>query len=142
MRRAGIFGLLLVSVFLFACNSEIIRKQEEEIRTQQEEIKRQKQEIEQIRTAKQKEEQKKRDCNLAFGRFEKAQAAKDPRDAVALYRDGLKLCPDDDVAHYELGKILAAVDRREEARQEFEAALKINPNFQAAKQELGKIQRR
>jgi tetratricopeptide (TPR) repeat protein len=45
------------------------------------------------------------------------------------------------VAHYELGNILAGMGRRDEAREEFEAALKINPNFKGARQELEKLKR-
>jgi tetratricopeptide (TPR) repeat protein len=48
----------------------------------------------------------------------------------------LALCPDDDVAHYELGKILAANGRNTEAQVELEAALKINPDFIEAKNQL------
>jgi tetratricopeptide (TPR) repeat protein len=136
-------ALFLISLFLlFGCEDlfvkrdekarlEMIRQQEEELRPLREEDKRK------IAT-----EQRARDCNRAFLSFEKAQASGDSRDAVALYHDGLKLCPDDDVAHYELGRILAAAGNSQEARAEFEAALKINPNFQSAKQELEKINRR
>jgi tetratricopeptide (TPR) repeat protein len=56
--------------------------------------------------------------------------------ASALFRKGLALCPDDDVAHYELGKLLLASGKQNEARSEFEAALKINPNFGAARTAL------
>jgi tetratricopeptide (TPR) repeat protein len=131
-------GFLVLS----ACESELIRQQEEQIRLQQEAITRQRQEIEGALAARQREEQKRQSCNLAFSHFEKAQAVKEPRAAAALYRDGLKLCPDDDVAHYELGKTLASMGMTREAQQEFEAALKINPNFRGAKQELEKIQKR
>ncbi|HEY2989852.1 MAG TPA: tetratricopeptide repeat protein [Candidatus Binatia bacterium] len=140
MKSAGLFGVLVVSSALFGCESEALRKQAEEIRRQEQEIARLRQENEKIDAAKQQEERKREACNVAFRSFEKAQAAKEPSEAVALYRDGLKLCPDDDVAHYELGKILAGMGRSREAQDEFEAALKINPNFQGARQELGKLQ--
>ena len=127
---------LLFSLFLSSCESELIRKQEEEIRRQQEEIVRQRQEIEGLVLARKREEQKRQDCNRAFRDFEKAQAAREPHEAVPLYRSGLRLCPDDDVAHYELGKILRDMGRTQEARAEFEAALKINPNFYEAQRQL------
>jgi tetratricopeptide (TPR) repeat protein len=123
-------------ILLSACESELIRKQDGEIRRQQEEIMRQRQEIEGLVLARKKEEQKRQDCNRAFRDFEKAQAAKEPHEAVSLYRGGLRLCPDDDVAHYELGKILRGMGRTREAQEEFEAALKINPNFHEAKRQL------
>lgn len=131
-----LFSLVLI---LSSCESELIRQQEEQIRRQQEEIARQRQEIEEIVAAQQTEERKRRDCNRAFQDFEKAQSAKEPSEAVRLYRQGLQLCPDDDVAHYELGKILQSMGQAQDARMEFEAALKINPNFHDAKRQLDTI---
>lgn len=127
-------------LFLASCESELIRKQEEQITLQQQEIARQKREIEQMKLARQKAEQKRKDCNRAFHDFEKAQALDDLREAVVLYRQGLRLCPDDDVAHYELGKILRDIGQTQEAEQEFEAALRINPDFQSAKHQLESMQ--
>src|SRR5207253_2781751 len=83
------------------------------------------------------EAEKRRDCNRAFREyFEKAQAAADREKGIALYRDGLGLCPDDEVAHYELGKLLADRARYAEAEAEFQSALKINPDFVDAKKQL------
>lgn len=127
-------------VFGWACASEQIRQQEEQIRMQQEEIARQRREIEELTAARQREERKRRDCNRAFQHFEQAQQAREPGKAAALYRQGLALCPDDDVAHYELGKILKTMGRSQEAQREFEAALKINPNFHDARRQLENIQ--
>jgi tetratricopeptide (TPR) repeat protein len=142
MKRAGFLSLLWLSVLLSACETEAVRRQQEEIRRQEAEIKKLRQEIDQESAARKREEQKLQDCAAAFRSFEKAQEAKDPRGAVALYRDGLNLCPNDDVAHYELGKILAGLGRLDEARAEFDTALRINPNFQGAKQELEKLQKK
>lgn len=144
MNRARVVRFLLVSISLIlsGCDTEAIRRNEELLRQQEAAIKQLRREVEEERIAKKREEQRTQDCTVAFRSFEKAQGAKDSRDAVALYREGLKLCPDDDVAYYEMGKILAGMGRSDEARAEFEAALKINPNFQGAKQELEKIQKR
>ena len=135
------FGVVaaLLALVLFGCETELMRQQSETIRQQEEEISRLKQEQEEVVTARQKAAETRETCRVAFRHFESAQAAKNPRDAVALYREGLKLCPDDDVARYELGKVLAGMGRTEEARLEFDAALKINPKFQGAKQELDKL---
>lgn len=128
---------ILLTVSLSACGLEKVRQQEETIRLQQEEIGRQRREIQELIAAGQKEEQKRRDCNRAFrDYFEKAQAEKEVAKAVPLYREGLRICPDDDVAHYELGKILQKLGRTEEARAEFEAAVKINPDFNDARRQL------
>ena len=127
----------LLAFGLSSCESEVIRHQEERIRLQQEEIVRQRREIQELIAAGQKEEEKRRDCNRAFrDYFEKAQAEKEFAKAVPLYREGLKICPDDDVAHYELGKVLQEFGRTEEARAEFEAAVKINPDFNDARRQL------
>lgn len=130
--------IVVASGFLAAsCESELIRKQEEQIRLQDDEIVRQQREIQELITARHQEEQKRRECNRAFrDYFEKAQSDKDFESAVSLYRQGLKICPDDDVAHYELGKILRDMRRMEEARAEFEAAVRINPDFVDAKRQL------
>ncbi|MCZ6624559.1 MAG: tetratricopeptide repeat protein [Deltaproteobacteria bacterium] len=140
--KISIFHFLLSIFLLSACDSELIRQQEKQILQHQEEIARQRHEIEELKLAKQREEQKRRDCNRAFRDFEKGQAAKDPQDAVALYRQGLGLCPDDDVAHYELGKILRGMGRTQEGEEEFEAALRINPDFRDAKRQLETIKNR
>lgn len=129
-------GFLSVA-FLAACNSEVLEKQAAQIKQQEEEIAAQRREIEAVKAGQKIQDQKQRDCNRAFREFfEKAQAADNRDRAIALYRDGLALCPDDDIAHYELGKVLAFAGRSAEARKEFEAALKINPGFVEARHEL------
>lgn len=135
--------LVLLSLVAAACNSELLEKQAEQIKQQEEEIARQRQEIEALRTAQKAEEKKRRDCNRAFrDYFEKAQNAVDPEESIVLYREGLKLCPDDDVAHYELGKVLVHQGRRGEAEKEFAAAVKLNPDFVDAKRELDDLRGR
>lgn len=129
-------SVLPLALFLSSCESELVRKQEEEIHRLQQQITRQNREIEELKLAKLKLEQKRQDCNRAFRDFERAQKAEDPDQAITLYRRGLTLCPDDDVARYELGKILLAIGRSKEAEEEFETALRINPDFHAARNEL------
>jgi tetratricopeptide (TPR) repeat protein len=135
--RVVLFFFLVVTSFLPGCNSEVLEKQAEQIKQQQAEITRQRQEIDALMAGQKIEEQKRRDCNRAFREyFEKAGATTDRQRAIALYRDGLALCPDDEVAHYELGKALVDQGRHAEAEKEFEAALKINPGFADAKKQL------
>lgn len=137
------YTLFAAFVLLSGCNTEILEKQAQQIKEQQAEIMRQRQEIEALVTAQQREEQKRRDCNRAFREFfEKAHQSKDTETTIALYREGLALCPDDDVAHYELGKILADHGRLAEAEKEFETALKLNPDFGEARNRLDAIQKR
>jgi tetratricopeptide (TPR) repeat protein len=142
--RVRLLAILLVFVgVLPACNSEVLQKQAEQIKQQEEEIARQRQEINALLAGQKIQDQQRRDCNRAFREFfDKAQAAADRDTAIALYREGFVLCPDDDVAHYELGKILAQAGRYQEAEKEFETALKINPRFIDAQKQLESVQRR
>jgi tetratricopeptide (TPR) repeat protein len=116
-------------------NAEIIRQQEQEIDALRAEDQRRRDEAERDR----REEQTYQACRDAFVTFERAQTARNPREAESFYREGLALCPTDDVAHYELGRVLADGGRRAEARGEFEAALNLNPNFTAAREELDRL---
>ena len=142
MRRAlwqPVYSVVFFSVasLLPACNSEILEKQAQQIKEQEADIARQRQEINDLLAGRQVQDQKQRNCNRAFSDyFEKAQASNDRENAIALYREGLALCPDDEVAHYELGKALADRGRYAEAEREFEAALKTNPDFVDAKNQL------
>ena len=134
------FVLLPFFLLLSSCESELVLKQKDEIQKMQQEIARQREEIEELKLARIKADQKRQDCNRAIRDFEKAQKLKDPEQAISLYREGLRLCPDDDVAHYELGKILAVVGQIKEAEEEFEIALGINPDFESARRELKALQ--
>ncbi|HEX6260969.1 MAG TPA: tetratricopeptide repeat protein, partial [Woeseiaceae bacterium] len=104
------------------------------------EISRQRSELDALLAGQKVQEQKQQDCNRAFrDYFEKAQAASDRDQAIVLYREGLTLCPEDDVAHYELGRALVDRGRYAEARTAFETTLKINPGFVEAKRQLDAI---
>ena len=126
-------------ISLASCESKLIHRQEQQLQKLRSEIKRQRDVIEDLKLAKLKMKQKRQDCNQAFRKFEKAQDSKDPLEAVSFYRQGLSLCPDDDVAHYELGKLLAKIGQLKEAQEEFENALRLNPDFQTARNELDSL---
>jgi tetratricopeptide (TPR) repeat protein len=96
--------------------------------------------LEALAAGQQVQDQKQQDCVRAFREyFDKAQSSTNRDQVILLYRDGLAICPDDDVAHYELGRALADAGRRAEAEKEFEAALKINPDFGDARRQLDAI---
>jgi len=134
--RNGFF-LSVVAIAAAACNSEVLERQAGQIREQEQEIARQRKELEALAAGQQVHDQKQQDCNRAFrDYFDKAQQSTDREQTIALYRDGLAICPDDDVAHYELGRTLADAGRRTEAEREYEAALKINPDFADARRQL------
>jgi tetratricopeptide (TPR) repeat protein len=125
------------------CMTEALERQAEQLRQQNEEIAKQRQEIEALAAGKQLQDQKQQDCSRAFrDYFDKAQASSDAEQKIALYSDGLKLCPDDEVAHYELGQIFAARGRSAEAEKEFEAALSTNPSFGDARRQLDLLRNR
>jgi tetratricopeptide (TPR) repeat protein len=142
--RFQIIGFFFfVAAIMPGCNSEVLEKQAEQIKQQEAEIARQREEINALMAGQKLEEQKRHDCNRAFREyFETAKATADREKAIALYRDGLALCPDDEVAHYELGKALADRGQYADAEKELEAALKINPDFVDAKKQLEDIQKK
>jgi len=129
-------------MFLSSCLTAELEKQAEQIKQQDEEIARQKKEIEAITAGQKAQEQKQRDCNRAFREyFDRAQNTADREQAATLYRDGLALCPDDEIARYELGRALADRGRYAEAEKEFEAVLIINPGFIEAKRQLEAVRK-
>jgi tetratricopeptide (TPR) repeat protein len=138
VQRAGrILIIVVCATLLAACMSEVLDRQAEQIRQQNEEIARQRQELEALAAGKQIQDQKQQDCSRAFrDYFDKAQLSTNRDDTIALYRQGLQLCAEDDVAHYELGRALVDAGRRAEAEKEFQAALNINPGFAEARRQL------
>jgi tetratricopeptide (TPR) repeat protein len=130
-------ALMLAVMPLCSCLTAELEKQTEILKEQEAEIARQRREIEEIKTKQKVQEHKLHDCNRAFrDYFEQAQVTADGERAVALYREGLAICPDDDVAHYEVAKLLASQGSYAEAEKEFESAIKINPDFADAKARL------
>jgi len=135
--KARIFSAIAFLTLLPACMSEVLERQAEQIRQQNEDIARQRKELEALAAGKQVQDRQQQDCNRAFREyFDKAQLSTNRDEAISLYRKGLELCPDDDVAHYEFGRALADAGQRGEAEREFEAALKINPGFAEARRQL------
>jgi tetratricopeptide (TPR) repeat protein len=141
--RSGLLSLAIFMATLLACNSEILQKQAEQIKQQEFEIAQQRKDLEAMLASQKLQEQKQQECNRAFrDYFEKAQMASDDEQAIALYREGLSLCPDDEVAHYELGRALADRGRYLEAEKEFEAALNLRPDFTDARRQLDSIRKK
>lgn len=141
---AYLIAILVSMVALSACLTgyleEDLKRQREQIDQQNLELARQRQELEAIASGKQVPDKSQQDCNRAFrDYFDKAQLSTNREEQISLYRQGLQLCPDDDVAHYELGRALVDAGRRGEAEKEFEAALKINPGFGEARRQLDSL---
>ena len=126
--------LLLPSCALF--DNTKLEQQRAEIEQLRRESDQLRQEAEAIRNQREQEERNREACNRAFAAFAAARQAPDEATAITHYRDGLDQCPSDDVAHNELGELYARTGRAAEARTEFEAALKLNPNFTRAQKNL------
>jgi tetratricopeptide (TPR) repeat protein len=136
-RRLCSLLLSILAAVFSACSSEVLEKQAEQIRQQELEIARQRKDLDAMLAGQKLQDQKQQDCNRAFREyFEKAQLSTDRDQAIVLYREGLSLCADDEVAHYELGRALAQHGRYLEAEREFEAAINLKPDFTDAKRHL------
>jgi tetratricopeptide (TPR) repeat protein len=135
-------SVILVTTSSLACLNEALERQAEQIKQQEMEIARQRKELEALAAGQKIQDQKQRDCVRAFREyFDKAQLSTNRDEAISLYRKGLAICPDDDVAHYELGRALAGSGLPVEAEKAFEAALKINPDFTDARRQLEAIRK-
>jgi tetratricopeptide (TPR) repeat protein len=135
-RFCSLLFSILATVFS-ACSSEVLEKQAEQIKQQELEIARQRKDLDAMLAGQKLQDQKQQDCNRAFREyFEKAQVSTDRDQAIVLYREGLSLCAEDEVAHYELGRALAERGRYLEAEREFEVALNLKPDFTDAKRHL------
>jgi len=111
-------------------------QQRAEIERLRQEADKLKQEANAIKQQGQQEAQEREACNKAFHSFDAARKATDDREIVTHYREGLRLCPSDDVAHNELGELYLRMGRRSEAASEFQEALRLNPNFSRAQKNL------
>ena len=128
------YWLLLPSCALF--DNTRLEQQRAEIEQLHRESEQLRQEADALQTQRETEERERAACNRAFTSFAAARKAPDDATAITSYREGLDLCPSDDVAHNELGELYARMGRTTEARAEFEAALKLNPNFTRAQKNL------
>jgi tetratricopeptide (TPR) repeat protein len=141
-RISGVISLAIFAIAMSACNSEMLQKQAEQIKQQELEIARQRKDLEAMLASQKLQDQKQQDCNRAFrDYFERAQIASAGDEAIALYREGLSLCPEDEVARYELGRALADRGRYLEAEKELETALSLRPDFTDARRQLESVRK-
>jgi len=141
--RLFLLVVLGVSGCLTGYLEENSAKMDAQIKQQAAEIEQQQRELEALRAGRPLPDPKQETCIRAYrDYFEKAQLSTNRDQAIDLYRQGLAICPEDDVAHYELGRALANAGRYGEAEREFEAALKINPGFADAKNQLDAVRNR
>ncbi len=133
---------LYAPVLLSACSlfdNTQLEQQRAEIARLKQQAEQLRQEADALQQQRQKEEKERDACNRAFRSFSAARKAARPEEAVDLYREGLGLCPSDDVAHNELGELYVRLRRKADAAAEFEAALRLNPNFSRAQKNLDTV---
>ena len=131
------YWLLLPSCSLF--DNTQLEQQHAEIARLRQEAEQLRQEANALQQQRQKEEQEREACNRAFYAFDAARKAANDEEAIARYRGGLDLCPSDDVAHNELGELYLRLGRKADAAAEFEAALRLNPNFSRVRKNLDTV---
>ena len=137
--RRGLGRLVALALALWplaGCMGKVLKEQRVEIERQREELSRLTAEMEAVREQQRKEREQREACNRAFYEYQGARSAARTDEAIAHYEKGLSLCPDDDVAHNDLGELYLGQGRIDAARAQFEEALRINPEFSRARQNL------
>jgi hypothetical protein len=86
-----------------------------------------------------KEVEKSIECKNAEIEANKSAQATEVPDKLFHLRRALRLCPSDPQYHYGLGKVYSTVGRTDDARYEFQEALKVDPKFAPALKEIGTV---
>ncbi len=129
-------------ISLAACSlfdTTVLEQQRAEIERLRQEAEQLRQETAALQHQQAQQQQQTEACNRAFNDFDAARKATDDATAIASYQAGLALCPNDDVAHYELGEVYLRLGQTQAARTAFEAALRINPRFSRAQRQLEEL---
>ena len=134
---AGALCLVLPACSLF--DTTVLDQQRAELAHLRQEADAQRRETEALQRQRTEKQRRLEACNRAFGDFDAGRKAADPTAALAHYQAGLRTCPNDDVAHFEVGEIYLKLGRNDAARAAFAAALDINPGFSLAQQRLGEL---
>lgn len=80
------------------------------------------------------------ECKEAKKEYDSALKADEVSDKLYHYRRALRLCPQHAGYHTGLGKIYLSLNRYEDARYEFKEALKIDPDFNPAKEQMSSME--
>ena len=79
------------------------------------------------------------DCRSGFSEAMKGKQAADVSERLFHYRRALRLCPDEPAFHNGLGEVYLSLSRKADAEFEFKEALRLDPNFGAAEDNLKAI---
>ena len=134
---AGALCLVLPACSLF--DTTVLDRQRAELTRLRQEADALRRETEALQRQRTEKQRRLEACNRAFGDFDAGRKAEDPTAALAHYHAGLRTCPSDDVAHFEVGEIYLKLGRHDAARAAFAAALDINPGFSLARQRLDEL---
>jgi tetratricopeptide (TPR) repeat protein len=80
------------------------------------------------------------ECVKASNEARSAGTAREAADKLFHYRRALRLCPDNADFHNGLGEVYVSLNRNEDARYEFQEALKLQPGHSGARSNLSSIQ--
>lgn len=79
------------------------------------------------------------DCQSANTEMKNAESAREAADKLFHLRRALRLCPENPKLHNALGQTYSSMGRRADAEFEFKEALKVDPNFQLAQENLNSL---
>lgn len=79
------------------------------------------------------------DCSGASSEVTKADAASDSADKLFHLRRALRMCPTSAEYHNRIGELYLTLNRSDDARFEFNEALKVDPSFQKANANLAAL---
>ena len=105
-RRLSFFWLLATGYWLLfpSCtffDNTKLEQQKAQIERLKQETAQLKAEADSLQNQRESEEKERIACNKAFSSFDAARKATNDEEAIARYREGLGLCPSDEVAHNE-----------------------------------------
>lgn len=80
------------------------------------------------------------ECEQAEKEALAAMSARDSQNKLFHFRRALRLCPDNANYHNGMGEVYISINRLEDARYEFNEALRLNPNHGGAQSNLSSLQ--
>ncbi len=80
------------------------------------------------------------ECSQAADEMRSGDQASEPSERLFHYRRALRLCPDNADYHAALGEAYLALDRKDDAKFEFERAIELDPKNKIAHQNLVEFQ--